>query len=103
MGKKFFILYECAFGLVLFKVKDLEEIALLEQQSSIQDYSKFSQTVSIVSYHPFMHQEQAINTLHDMMQGSLPDSVKQWLEMALPKNEDGSYKKFKLGVNEAHI
>jgi len=102
MGKKLYILYECAFGLVLFKVKNLEEITILENQGSIQDYSKFSQTVTIVAYHPFANQDQAINTLHDMMAGTLPEEVRQWLEVSVPK-KDGSWKKVKLGVNEAHI
>jgi len=104
MGKRLFILYESAFGFCLFKVKDIEEIAIKLTSKTVKDYTKFSINVKLFAHQAFTDQQQALDTVMQLCDEKLPDHLKDWLRLVLPKpKEEGKKPKFTLGVSEANL
>jgi len=104
MGKRLFILYESAFGFCLFKVKDIEEIAIKLTSKAIKDYGKFSLNCKLYAHQSFSDQQQALDTVMQLCDEKLPEHLKDWLQLVLPKSkEEGKKPKFILGTSEANL
>ena len=65
-------LFETASGYAVFEVKLHDAVGSLEKavQSSIDDYSKFSKMVSLVSFAPFQNAAHALENMNDISEGA---------------------------------
>eukprot|EP01113_Clastostelium_recurvatum_P012717 TRINITY_DN1661_c0_g1_i2.p1 TRINITY_DN1661_c0_g1~~TRINITY_DN1661_c0_g1_i2.p1 ORF type:complete len:516 (+),score=216.37 TRINITY_DN1661_c0_g1_i2:97-1644(+) len=91
----FWILHESASGYGLFERAEAEEIATStdEIQTAIQDFKKFNKMVQNVGFMPFQSTENALENINAISEGIVPELLKSFIEMNLPKK-----KKVTLGV-----
>ncbi len=61
-------LYETSSGYAVFEVKLHDVVGALDKavQASIEDYSKFSKMVSLVSFAPFQNAAHALENINDI-------------------------------------
>lgn len=100
-----YLLFESSSGYALFQREESEEIA--EQtpqfQESLQNYGKFSKLLKLVSFNPFSSAENALENINDVSEGVLNDTLKHFLQNALPQVKKGKKSKFSLGVSEDRL
>ena len=65
-------LFETSSGYAVFEVKLHDAVGSLEKavQSSIDDYSKFSKMVSLVSFAPFQNAAHALENMNDISESA---------------------------------
>jgi nucleolar protein 56 len=104
-GKGLYVLFESASGYGLFEVAEMEEIgSQLEQvQASVTSLDRFSKIAKMKGFCPFTSAENALENINDISEGILNDTLKNFLELELPKVKAGKKAKFSLGVTEPKI
>jgi len=90
------VLYEHATGYGLFRVKEFEEIAMLESavEESVTDISAFNAVVSFQAFNPFKNAEDALSNINAVSEGLCTDQLKFFLQANMPKK----VKKVTMGV-----
>ncbi|KAI0715662.1 Nop-domain-containing protein [Cerioporus squamosus] len=85
-------LFETATGYAVFEVKLHDAVGSLEKavQSSIDDYSKFSKMVSLVSFAPFQNAAHALENMNDISEDTVNPYLQSVLELNLSKPKKGS-------------
>ncbi|KAF9240242.1 Nop-domain-containing protein [Melanogaster broomeanus] len=96
-------LFESASGYAIFEVKLHEQVGSRTKavQDSINDFAKFSKTVSLISFSPFKSAAEALENINDVSEGILNDHLKTLLELNLSKGKKSS--KVKLSVCDAAL
>lgn len=89
-------LFEHASGYGLFRVKEFEEISMLQSQveASITDISAFNSVVNLQAFLPFKNAAEALANINAVSEGLCSDQLKHFLEANMPKK----LKKVTLGV-----
>lgn len=89
-------LFEHATGYGLFRVKEFEEIAMLQSavEESITDVSAFNSVISLQAFNPFKNAEDALANINAVSEGLCSDQLKFFLQANLPKKA----KKVTMGV-----
>ena len=89
-------LFEHASGYGLFRVKEFEEISMLQSavEESITDISSFNSVVSLQAFQPFKNAEDALANINAVSEGLCTDQLKFFLQSNMPKK----VKKVTLGV-----
>ncbi|KAN0074647.1 hypothetical protein V8E55_011696 [Tylopilus felleus] len=97
-------LFETASGYAIFDVKlhDIVGSQTKAVQDSINDFSKFTKMVSLVSFSPFKNAADALENINDISEGILNDHLKSLLELNLSKGGKKS-SKVKLIVHDAPL
>ena len=82
-----YVLYEHATGFSLFRVKEFEEIAALQNsvQKSVSSFNKFQSIVQLVSFAPFTNAQNALDNMNAISEGQITDDLSAFLENNLPK------------------
>ena len=90
MPKGAYLLYEAAAGYSLFEVIEAEEIGakVPEVEAAINDLQLFSKFVKYVSFVPFKDAQDALSNINDISEGIVNDTLKDFLELNLPKVKD---------------
>ena len=67
------ILYEHAVGYSLFKVREFEEIGLLqpEVEESVTDLSRFNTIVKLVAFSPFKSSADSLDNINSISEGNI--------------------------------
>jgi len=94
-------LFEHATGYGLFRVKEFEEIAMLQSavEESITDVSAFNAVVSLQAFNPFKNAEDALANINAVSEGLCSDQLKFFLQSNMPKK----VKKVTIGVLDAKL
>jgi len=68
-----YVLFEHATGYALFRVKEFEEIGLLQVQveESVVDVTRFSSVVKLVAFSAFRSGQNALDNMNSISEGSL--------------------------------
>ena len=105
MPKGAYLLYEAAAGYSLFEVIEAEEIGakVPEVEEAINDLKLFSKFVKYVSFVPFKDAQDALSNINDISEGIVNDTLKDFLELNLPKVKEGKKAKFWVGVSDAKL
>jgi len=90
------VLFEHATGYGLFRVKEFEEIAMLQSavEESITDISAFNSVISFQAFNPFKNAEDALANINAVSEGLCTDQLKFFLQANMPKKA----KKVTMGV-----
>merc|ERR1739848_765910 len=90
------VLFEHATGYGLFRVKESEEIAMLQSavEESITDISAFNSVISFQAFNPFKNAEDALANINAVSEGLCTDQLKFFLQANMPKKA----KKVTMGV-----
>ena len=98
-----FALFEHASGYALFKVKEFEEIGMLqpEVEKSVTDLSKFNSVVKLVAFSPFVSGTNALDNINSVSEGIMHDDLRAFLETNLPK--PSKKEKVILGIGDSKI
>jgi len=90
------VLYEHATGYGLFRVKEFEEIAMLQSavEESIMDISAFNSVITFQAFNPFKNAEDALANINAVSEGLCTDQLKFFLQANMPKKA----KKVTMGV-----
>jgi len=90
------VLFEHATGDGLFRVKEFEEIAMLQSavEESITDISAFNSVISFQAFNPFKNAEDALANINAVSEGLCTDQLKFFLQANMPKKA----KKVTMGV-----
>jgi nucleolar protein 56 len=98
-----FVLLESAAGYGLFEVIEYEEIGnLVAAQDSITDLALFGRAVKLAAFYPFSSAAEALDNANAVSEHACSDTLRDFLEMNLPKSKSSSKKskvsEFALGV-----
>jgi nucleolar protein 56 len=99
-----FVLFESAAGYALLEVVSMEEIAAGTEsnQTAITDLTTFSRAIKLKAFQPFASAEDALENTNAISEHAMTDSLKNFLEMNLPKvgkkKKEGKAAPFSLGV-----
>merc|ERR1719444_326093 len=94
-------LFEHASGYGLFRVKEFEEIAMLQSavEESITDVSSFNSAVSFQAFLPFKNAEDALANINAVSEGLCSDQLKFFLQSNMPKKA----KKVTMGILDSKL
>merc|ERR1711976_1104953 len=97
------VLYEHASGYALFRVKEFEEVAMLqpELEESISDLSRFNSVVKLEAFAPFKSGANALDNINSVSEGVLHEDLRLFLETNVPKG--GKKEKVTLGVGDSKL
>jgi len=97
------ILFEHATGYSLFRVKEFEEIGLLqaEVEESVLDISRFNSVVKLVAFSPFRSGTNALDNINSISEGVCHADLQNFLEANLPKSS--KKQKSLLGVSDSKL
>ncbi|XP_050397887.1 nucleolar protein 56 [Patella vulgata] len=103
MAASLYVLYEHASGYGLFRVKEFEEVAMLQPQveASVTDVSKFNSVVKLIAFSPFKSGTNALDNMNSVSEGILHDDLRVFLETNVPKST--KKEKVLLGVGDPRI
>ncbi|VDI25775.1 nucleolar protein 56, partial [Mytilus galloprovincialis] len=103
MAQVLFILYEHASGYALFRVKEFEEVSVLQSQveKCVTDLSKFQSVVKLVAFSPFKSGTNALDNINSVSEGLVHEDLQIFLESNVPKSS--KKQKISLGVADAKI
>ncbi|CAG2236900.1 NOP56 [Mytilus edulis] len=103
MAQVLFILYEHASGYALFRVKEFEEVSVLQSQveKCVTDLSKFQSVVKLVAFSPFKSGTNALDNINSVSEGLVHEDLQIFLESNVPKAS--KKQKITLGVADAKI
>ena len=98
-----YVLFEHASGYALFRVKEFEEIGMLqpEVEKSVTDLSKFNSIVKLIAFSPFKSGSNALDNMNSISEGVMHEDLGLFLETNLPK--PGKKEKVILGVGDGKI
>jgi len=82
------VLYEHASGYALFKVKEFEEIGLLQPQveESVLDLQRFNSIVGLSGFSPFKSGPNALDNINCISEGIIHEDLHLFLESNIPKS-----------------
>ncbi|KAI0647891.1 Nop-domain-containing protein [Trametes meyenii] len=85
-------LFETSSGYAIFEVKLHDVVGALDKavQASIDDYSKFSKMVSLISFAPFQNAAHALENMNDISENVINPYLRNLLELNLSKPKKGS-------------
>jgi len=97
------VLFEHAAGYALFRVKEFEELGLLqpEVEESVVDLSRFNSVVKLVAFSPFRSGTNALDNMNSISEGIVHEDLRTFLETNLPQTSKKS--KNVLGVGDAKL
>jgi nucleolar protein 56 len=102
-----FVLFETAYGYSLFERLETDEIGqgVDAVTAAMQDLGKFGRAIKLQAFLPFKNAAEALQNINEVSEGIMGDTLRQFLEMNLPKSKkskDGTPKKskFSLGVSD---
>jgi RNA processing factor Prp31 len=97
------ILFEHATGYALFRVKEFEEIGLLqaEVEDSVLDISRFNSVVKLVAFSAFRSGPNALDNINSISEGICHPDLQAFLENNLPKSS--KKQKTLLGLADAKL
>ncbi|XP_052100396.1 nucleolar protein 56-like [Mytilus californianus] len=103
MAQVLFILYEHASGYALFRVKEFEEVSVLQSQveKCVTDLSKFQSVVKLAAFSPFKSGTNALDNINSVSEGLVHEDLQIFLESNVPKSS--KKQKIILGVADAKI
>ncbi|KAK2172409.1 hypothetical protein NP493_965g01049 [Ridgeia piscesae] len=97
------VLYEHACGYALFRVREFEEVGMLqpEVEESVLDLARFNTVVKLAAFAPFKSGANALDNMNSISEGVLHEDLRLFLETNVPK----SSKKLKsvVGVGDNRI
>lgn len=97
------VLYEHASGYALFKVKEFEEVGIMQPkvEESVLDLSRFNSIVQLVAFSPFKSGTNALDNINSISEGVMHEDLRSFLEANVPK----SHKKAKsfLGLSDPKL
>ncbi|KAI0209461.1 Nucleolar protein 56 [Lamellibrachia satsuma] len=97
------VLYEHACGYALFRVREFEEVGILqpEVEQSVLDLARFNTVVKLAAFAPFKSGANALDNMNSISEGVLHEDLRLFLETNVPK----STKKLKsvVGVGDNRI
>ncbi|ESN92330.1 hypothetical protein HELRODRAFT_157952 [Helobdella robusta] len=95
------VLYEHATGYALFRVKEFEEIGMMqpEVEQSVLDLSRFNAIVTLVSFCPFRSGANALDNMNSISEGIVHPDLKAFVETNVPQSV-GKKTKSILGVGD---
>lgn len=101
----FFTLFEAAAGYALVEVVSLEEInpGAESNQNSMTDLKLFSRSIKLKAFQPFASAEDALENANAISEHAMTESLKNFLEMNLPKVSSKKASKFTLGVIDSGL
>ncbi len=90
------VLFEHASGYGLFRVKEFEEISMLQAtvEESVTDISAFNGVITLQAFNPFKNAADALSNINSVSEGLCSDQLKFFLQSNMPKK----VKKVVLGV-----
>lgn len=97
------VLFEHATGYALFRIKEFEEVALLqaEVEQSVLDISRFNSVVKLVAFSPFRSGPNALDNINSISEGVCHADLQNFLEANLPKSS--KKQKSLLGVSDSKL
>merc|ERR1711976_1000631 len=97
------VLYEHASGYALFRVKEFEEVAMLqpELEESVSDLSRFNSVVKLEAFAPFKSGANALDNINSVSEGVLHEDLRLFLETNVPKG--GKKEKCTLGIGDSKL
>ncbi|KAL4231581.1 snoRNP complex protein nop56 [Mactra antiquata] len=103
MAQSIFVLYEHASGYGLFRVKEFEEVGMLqpEVEAGVTDLSKFKTVVNLTAFSPFKSGTNALDNMNSISEGVLHDDLRLFIETNVPKSS--KKQKVILGVGDSKI
>lgn len=103
MAQTIFVLFEHASGYGLFRVKEFEEVGMLqpEVEAGVTDLAKFNSVVKLVAFSPFKSGTNALDNMNSISEGVLHDDLRVFVETNMPKSS--KKQKNVLGVGDAKI
>ncbi|XP_013779161.1 nucleolar protein 56-like [Limulus polyphemus] len=98
-----FLLFEHASGYSLFRVKEFEEVTMLQPQveQNMLDVSKFKTIVQLVAFSPFKNAANALDNINSISEGLMHEDLQLFLETNVPKGK--KKEKVILGVGDVKI
>ncbi|RKU45601.1 snoRNP complex protein nop56 [Coniochaeta pulveracea] len=100
-----YLLHESAVGYSLYEVvrqADIVGLDLIENRESINDLSKFSKLIRLVSFKPWANASSGLENINLVSEGIMSDDLKNLLELNLPKTS-GKNSKVILGVSDRKL
>ncbi|KAB5542447.1 hypothetical protein GE09DRAFT_242554 [Coniochaeta sp. 2T2.1] len=100
-----YVLHEGAVGYSLYEVvrqADIVGIDLIEHRESINDLSKFTKLIKLVSFSPWPNATAGLENINLISEGIMSDTLKNLLELNLPKTS-GKNSKVVLGVADRKL
>lgn len=96
-------LFEHACGYALFRVKEFEEVAMLQSQveASVLNLNSFKSIVQLIAFTPFKNAANALDNINSVSEGILHDDLQLFLETNLPKSTKSQ--KVTLGISDPKI
>lgn len=103
MAQILLILYEHASGYALFRVKEFEEVSMLQSQveKCVTDLSKFQSIIKLSAFSPFKSGTNALDNINSISEGLLHEDLQTFLENNVPKSS--KKQKVLLGVADPKI
>lgn len=99
-GKRLYVLFECASGYGVFEVVETDQVAqlLAKVQETVTDAKRFSEVVKMKAFQPFTSPEDALQNMMAVSEAQVDDSLKNFLELTLPKVKKIKKATYHLGV-----
>jgi nucleolar protein 56 len=100
-----YLLFEAAHGYALFEVKQADELAQGSAGATAlaSDLARFSKAIALTGFVPFSTAAQALDEASAISEGGVTDTLKNFLQLNMPKVKEGKKPKFTLGVAEAKL
>lgn len=97
------MLFEHASGYALFRVKEFEEVAMLQSQveDSVTNLNTFKSLIQLIGFMPFKNAANALDNINSISEGILHDDLQLFLDTNLPKTS--KKQKVTLGVADSKI
>ncbi|KAK2143636.1 hypothetical protein LSH36_824g00004 [Paralvinella palmiformis] len=97
------VLFEHASGYALFRIKEFEEIGLLqpEVEESVKDLSRFRSVVQLAAFSPFKSGTNALDNMNSISEGLVHEDLHLFLETNVPKSS--KKQKSLLGVGDQKL
>ncbi|KAK3587509.1 hypothetical protein CHS0354_003651 [Potamilus streckersoni] len=88
MAQSMFILFEHSSGYALFRVKEFEDVGLLQPQveASVTDLSLFNSLVKLSAFSPFKSGTNALDNMNSVSEGLVHEDLRLFLETSVPKS-----------------
>lgn len=99
------MLYESAYGYGLFERLEGDEIgqSLEEVQQAMLDLGKFGKAIKLKAFMPFQSAAHALDNMNQVSEGLVHETLREFLEMNLPKSGKKSSSRFVLGVSDKQL
>ncbi|KAJ0245421.1 Nop domain-containing protein [Hirschfeldia incana] len=100
-----YALYESSSGYALFDVHGIDEIGQNVEAilSSVSDFTRFGLIVKLTAFHPPKTALDALNQINAISEGYMSEELRSFLDLNLPKVNEGEEAKFSLGVSDPKL